>query len=249
MRSPALTDEALRAPVNVTWEITEDCNLACRHCLSADLRAAQRGELAFEECRRIVDDLAAADVFQINFGGGEPFLRDDFMELLAYAQAKGITTCVSTNGTLLDDRLVARLAAMDGLFLQVSLDGATAETNDAIRGAGTFARVLHGVACLRRHEVRDFSLNMVVTRTNVHEVGRLLGPGRGPGREGAPVALPPLGRGLRQLGRLPADGHATPGALGVPGRAHRDPHRRLVLLADAREPATPRAHHVWRARA
>ena len=170
MRSPALTDEALRAPVNVTWEITEDCNLACRHCLSADLRAAQRGELAFAECRRSVDDLAAADAFQINFGGGEPFLRGDFMELLTYAQSKGITTCVSTNGTLLDDHLVARLAAMDGLFLQVSLDGATADTNDAIRGAGTFLRVLHGVACLRRHEVRDFSLNMVVTRTNAHEV-------------------------------------------------------------------------------
>ena len=63
MRSAALTDEALRAPVNVTWEITEACNLACRHCLSADLRAEQRGELSFEECRRIVDDLAAADVF------------------------------------------------------------------------------------------------------------------------------------------------------------------------------------------
>jgi mycofactocin radical SAM maturase len=170
VRSAALTDEALRAPVNVTWEITEACNLACRHCLSADLRAEQRGELSFEECRRIVDDLAAADVFQINFGGGEPFLRDDFLDLLAYTQGKGITTCVSTNGTLLDDDLVERLAVMDGLYLQVSLDGATPETNDAIRGAGTFARILDGVDCLRRHTVRDFSLNMVVTRVNVHEV-------------------------------------------------------------------------------
>ena len=87
-------------------------------------------------------------MFQINFGGGEPFLRDDFLDLLAYAQRAGITTCVSTNGTLLDDDLVERLAAMDGLYLQVSLDGATPETNDAIRGAGTFARILDGVdAC------------------------------------------------------------------------------------------------------
>ena len=170
MRSAALTDETLRAPVNATWEITEACNLACRHCLSADLRAEQRGELTFDQCRRIVDDLAAADVFQVNFGGGEPFLRDDFLDLLVYAQAKGITTCVSTNGTLLDDDLIERLAAMDGLYLQVSLDGATPETNDAIRGVGTFARILEGVDCLRRHDVPDFSLNMVVTRINVHEV-------------------------------------------------------------------------------
>jgi mycofactocin radical SAM maturase len=170
VHSVALTDEALRAPVNVTWEITAACNLSCRHCLSADLRAEQHGELSLEECRRIVDDLAAADVFQVNFGGGEPFIRDDFLDLLTYAQGKGITTCVSTNGTLLEDDLVERLAAMDGLFLQVSLDGATPETNDAIRGAGTFGRILEGVGCLRRHTLRDFSLNMVVTRVNVHEV-------------------------------------------------------------------------------
>jgi mycofactocin radical SAM maturase len=170
VRSAALTDEALRAPVNVTWEITEACNLRCRHCLSADLRAEQRGELSFEECQRIVDDLAATDVFQVNFGGGEPFLRGDFLDLLTYAQGKGITACVSTNGTLLDDHLVECLAAMDGLYLQVSLDGATPETNDTIRGAGTFTRILEGVDCLRRHAVRDFSLNMVVTKVNVHEV-------------------------------------------------------------------------------
>ena len=48
-------------------------------------------------------------VFQVNFGGGEPFLRDDFLEILRYAHHHGITTCVSTNGTLLDDALVDAL--------------------------------------------------------------------------------------------------------------------------------------------
>jgi mycofactocin radical SAM maturase len=171
VRPTALTDEALRAPVNVTWEITEACNLSCLHCLSAGLRAEHRGELGFEECLDVVDDLTAADVFQINFGGGEPFLREDFLDILEYAQQKGLTTCVSTNGTLLTDELVRRLAAMDGLFLQVSLDGATAETNDAIRGAGTFGRVMTGVECLRRHGFGGLSLNMVVTRVNVGEIG------------------------------------------------------------------------------
>ena len=171
MRRVALADEALRAPVNVTWEITKACNLSCRHCLSATLRSQGRDELGLARCREIVDDLAAADVFQINFGGGEPFLRADFLDILDYAHGHGITTCVSTNGTMLHDGLVARLAAMDGLYLQVSLDGAVPETNDAIRGAGTFGRIVAGVECLRSHGVEEYSVNMVVTRVNAGEVG------------------------------------------------------------------------------
>ncbi len=170
MRSDLLSSEPLVAPVNVTWEITGRCNLECRHCLSADLRAQGKGELTFEECLAVVDELAAAEVFQVNFGGGEPFLRDDLLDVLEYAQGKGITTCVSTNGTLLTDRLIGELLRMDHLFLQVSLDGATAGTNDAIRGAGSFARIVAGIHRLSEHGLPDLSLNMVVTRLNAGEI-------------------------------------------------------------------------------
>jgi mycofactocin radical SAM maturase len=170
LRSDLLSSEPLVAPVNVTWEITGRCNLDCRHCLSADLRARGKGELTFEECLAVVDDLAAAEVFQINFGGGEPFLRDDFLSVLEYAQAKGITTCVSTNGTILTDELIGELLRMDRLYLQVSLDGATAGTNDAIRGAGSFARIVAGVRRLSELGLPGLSLNMVVTRLNAGEI-------------------------------------------------------------------------------
>jgi mycofactocin radical SAM maturase len=120
--------------------------------------------------------VGAHAVFQVNFGGGEPFLRDDFLDILRYAHAQGITTCVSTNGTLLDDALVdalVRLGAANGapVYLQVSLDGACRDTNDAIRGRGTFERILAGVELLADRDYPDFSLNMVVTRLNAAEVG------------------------------------------------------------------------------
>jgi mycofactocin radical SAM maturase len=171
LRSSLLSTEPLAAPVNVTWEITGRCNLECRHCLSADLRAEAKGELSLDQCLRVVDQLAAADVFQINFGGGEPFLRDDFLTIVAYAQAQGITTCVSTNGTLLTDRVVDELVRMQHLFLQVSLDGVTPATNDALRGAGSFVRILDGVRRLSEAGLPDLSLNMVVTSVNVREIG------------------------------------------------------------------------------
>jgi mycofactocin radical SAM maturase len=160
----------LTAPVNVTWEITSRCNLRCRHCLSADLREACRRELNFEECRRFIDSLDRMEVFQVNFGGGEPFLRDDFLDILDYAHERQITTCVSTNGTLVDEALACRLAGMEYLYVQVSLDGACADTNDAVRGKGTFEKVISGIEALNRHGFPHLSINTVVMGTNFREI-------------------------------------------------------------------------------
>ncbi len=169
--------------MNVTWEITEACNLSCSHCLSADLRgrepvsecgtpvwSARPGELDLPLCRALIDELAGMEVFQINFGGGEPFLRPDFLPVLHYAHLRGLTTCVSTNGTVLSDCLIDELLDMAPVYLQVSLDGAYAETNDAIRGAGTFERILAGIELLSERRYPDLSLNMVVTRLNAGEL-------------------------------------------------------------------------------
>jgi mycofactocin biosynthetic radical S-adenosylmethionine protein MftC len=167
------TWDPLGAPVNVTWEITAQCNLQCRHCLSADMRKTIASELNFEQCCAFIDELDRLEVFQINFGGGEPFLRKDICDILDYAHSKGITTCVSTNGTMLDESLVSRLSRMERLRIQVSLDGATAATNDAIRGAGTYEKILKGIALLSRQGIPNLSINTVVTRINFSEIEQL----------------------------------------------------------------------------
>jgi len=163
----------LRAPVNLTWEITGLCNLSCTHCLSADVRKDLHEELNFGQCVRLIDELDRLKVFQINFGGGEPFLRKDFLDILDYAHSKGITTCVSTNGTVLDERLVKKLKSMDLLYIQVSLDGASPETNDQIRGEGTHSLILDGIELLSKYEIPHFSINTVVTRINFREIDQL----------------------------------------------------------------------------
>ena len=96
----------LSAPVNVTWEITQRCNMHCVHCLS-DAGPAAEDELSTQECRDLVDQMAALNVFQVNVGGGEPFVREDFLDLVSYAHAKGLVTCVSTNGMLIDQTLAS----------------------------------------------------------------------------------------------------------------------------------------------
>ena len=77
--SAEMARAGLRAPVNLTWEITLKCNLRCSHCLS-DSGVAAADELSPCECLKLVDELSALKVFQLNIGGGEPFFRNDFLE-------------------------------------------------------------------------------------------------------------------------------------------------------------------------
>jgi mycofactocin radical SAM maturase len=163
--------KGLRAPVNVTWEISLRCNLRCVHCLS-DSGEASDDELNHKESLDLIDQLTAMKVFQVNIGGGEPFIRKDFLDLLFYSHKKGLVTCVSTNGTMVDHALAKRLSALKLLYLQVSLDGATADVNDTIRGNGTYQEILYGMDCLATEGVR-FSINTVLTRTNFSQLETL----------------------------------------------------------------------------
>jgi len=198
-----LARRGLRAPVNVTWEITLRCNLACRHCLS-DAGKAMADELDGEQCRRLIDTLSAMKVFQVNIGGGEPFIRDDFLDLLNHAHQRQIVTCVSTNGLLVDPALARRLARLKMLYLQVSLDGATAEVNDAIRGKGTYDKILQAADLLARYDVH-FSLNTVLTRTNYPQLEDLRKLAAGYGAELRVSRFRPSGRGKSSRADLAPD--------------------------------------------
>ncbi len=193
----------LRAPVNATWEITLKCNLKCRHCLSGAGKA-MTDELDFDQCRLLIEQLAAMKVFQVNIGGGEPFIRGDFLALLDLAHQNQLVTCVSTNGLLVDDSVARKLARLEMLYLQVSLDGATAEVNDAIRGEGSYEKILQAADALARHGV-PFSLNTVLTRINYPQLEELRRLAAGYGAELRVSRFRPSGRGKSSKAELGPD--------------------------------------------
>ena len=136
-RVPRLVEQferGLDAPICLTWELTYACNLACVHCLSSSGRRDPR-ELTTAECKAVIDTLERMQVFYVNIGGGEPTVRPDFWELVDYATAHHVGVKFSTNGIKIDPAVARRLAASDYVDVQISLDGATAEVNDAVRGA------------------------------------------------------------------------------------------------------------------
>jgi mycofactocin radical SAM maturase len=159
----------LNSPICLTWELTYACNLTCIHCLSSSGRRDPR-ELTTEECRRVVDELAAMQVFYVNIGGGEPTIRPDFWELVDYAVASRVGVKFSTNGVRITPARAARIAGTDYLDVQVSLDGATADVNDAVRGPGSYATALRALENLADAGAQDTKLSVVVTR---HNVGQL----------------------------------------------------------------------------
>lgn len=166
--SNRFVEQGLRSPVNLTWEVSLLCNLRCSHCLSSSGEAA-KDELTTAEALALVEEVHQAGVFQINFGGGEPFMRPDFEQILDACHERGIMTCISTNGTLLDAERVARLSQTRLVAIQVSLDGATSSTCDAVRGQGVFSRATEAVKLLAASSIPT-SINTVLTTHNASEI-------------------------------------------------------------------------------
>src|SRR6516165_5227961 len=159
----------LSAPICLTWELTYACNLQCVHCLSASGRRDPR-ELSTRECMRVVDELERMQVFYVNIGGGEPTLRPDFWELLDYSVVHRVGVKFSTNGVRLDKGTAGRLAGTDYVDVQISIDGATAEVNDAVRGTGSFAMARRAMDNLAAAGFGEFKISIVVTRHNVSQL-------------------------------------------------------------------------------
>lgn len=159
----------LDAPICLTWELTYACNLECAHCLSSSGRRDPR-ELTTEQCEAVIDELQRMQVFYVNIGGGEPTIRPDFWHLLDYAVAHDVGVKFSTNGVRLNPERARFLASTDYVDVQISLDGATAEVNDYVRGPGSYDTAITALKNLQDAGFKDAKISVVVTRQNVTQL-------------------------------------------------------------------------------
>jgi mycofactocin biosynthetic radical S-adenosylmethionine protein MftC len=159
----------LDAPICLTWELTYACNLSCVHCLSSSGRR-DPAELSTDECKRVIDELERMQVFYVNIGGGEPTVRSDFWELVDYATAHHVGVKFSTNGLRITPDVARRLAGSDYVDVQISLDGATADINDAVRGRGSFELAARAMQNLADAGFAGFKISVVMTRHNVAQL-------------------------------------------------------------------------------
>lgn len=132
----------------VVWNVTSHCNLACAHCYAAVCETTDTTDLDTRQAMTVLDDLAAFKCPVVLFSGGEPLLRSDLPELVAYAVSLGLRAVVSSNGTLLNEATAKRLKAAGTTYVGISIDGQP-EVHDRFRGVqGAFFQTLNGIrAC------------------------------------------------------------------------------------------------------
>jgi len=153
----------------VVWNATRTCNLKCVHCYSRSENKRYDDELSTDDAARMLDDLAAFGVPVVLFSGGEPLMRPDLMTLLEKAVGLGMRAVLSTNGTLIDAGLAARLKRVALSYVGVSLDGLR-DVNDAFRGvAGAFDRAMAGIRHCMAAGIK-VGLRFTITKRNAAEI-------------------------------------------------------------------------------
>ncbi len=209
-----LAEEAFRgciysaAPRNVYWEMTVACGLACQHCRASAIPQRDPLELTFEEGCAMIRDIRGMGSMLI-LTGGDPMLRPDLFELIAYARSIGVPVSITPSATpSLTREAVQRFKELGVAALGISLDAPTAELHDSFRGvSGTFARSLEIFGWAREFRL-PVQVNTTVTRSTLptlEELYRLLcEQAVPPVKRWSLFLLVPVGRGAR-LG-LPSAG-------------------------------------------
>jgi len=161
-------------PAHPVWEMTSGCNLNCIHC-HASGGAPGDDELTTEEGKRLLDQLAEIDAFRMMaYTGGEPLVRPDLLELMAYSQALGFTNTMATNATLVDDHMARQLRQYGLVIAAVSLDGFDAETHDYVRGQpGSYEAALKGIRALHRAGIL-LHINITAMEYNMDQIEPLM---------------------------------------------------------------------------
>ena len=161
-------------PFLAIWEITQACDLACKHCRAAAQPLRNPGELTTGEGKRLIDQVAEMQVPIFVFTGGDPIKRPDVYDLVSYARSCGVHPALTPSATpLLTRDAILRFKEAGLARLAVSLDGSRPEIHDAVRGvAGTYARTLDAVRWANEAGL-PIQVHTTVSRHNAGDLDRL----------------------------------------------------------------------------
>ena len=145
-----------RIPENggrVLWEITNTCNYHCSYCIFSSETIKYENELTTDEVKRTIKELKENNFTYIKFTGGEPFTRKDMTEILKYAKELGFNMDISTNASLITEKIAKELKDINFPMVHVSLDGADKNSHEFVRGKDTFERTLRGIKYLTQNDI------------------------------------------------------------------------------------------------
>jgi len=162
------------------WHITNYCNLRCQHCYQEDFSRSK--DLDWSGLKRISDNILTTvqewnKTASIHLTGGEPLLKPEIFSLLEELNQKPdvIELGIITNGLCIDNNIVKKLSSFPKLRkIKISLDGANAETNDAIRSKGSFEKVMNNLPLIKKKATYEVILMFTVMKKNFRSLLSLL---------------------------------------------------------------------------
>ncbi len=168
-----------RTEFGFQWHITNRCNLRCAHCYQEDYSGSN--ELDFDGLKWIADEIIKTlakwgKKGDIAITGGEPLLKEEAFPLIGYLESSDHIASVDilSNGTLINNRVVEQIRDLNKVrCVQISLDGASSTTNDAIRGQGVFNKVVKAIQLLIDNNVR-VNLMFTLQRRNMNDIPELI---------------------------------------------------------------------------
>lgn len=160
------------------WHITDHCNLRCKHCYQVKFDSSS--ELSLDKIKFIIDkiSLTILDKFiTVNVTGGEPFLREDFFDILSYIEDKKNFKefNIITNATLIDVEKIDKINKFNKFkYLKISLESANEKKNDFIRGKGNFNKVIENIKLFKENSNKKILLMMTLGSLNFKEITNFL---------------------------------------------------------------------------
>ncbi|MGQ9532392.1 MAG: radical SAM protein [Desulfotomaculales bacterium] len=184
----------------VTLSVTGGCNLRCRHCY-AHAGAGPADALELEEIEDLFLQLRDMGVLELEITGGEPLTRPDLMDILELANEMDFVVELLTNGTLVDEKIVAGLQGLTVRMVQIPMEGLK-DSHEFIRGHGTYEACLRAVQLLKDGGL-PVQVRMTVNRRNLNEVERVVDLLAGMGVDALLLTeLVPVGRAFALLNEL-----------------------------------------------
>jgi AdoMet-dependent heme synthase len=162
------------SPFLAIWEVTQSCDLACKHCRAAAQPIPHPDELTNAEGKALIDQIAAMHIPIFVFTGGDPLKRKDLFDLIRYAAGKGVQVAVTPSATpLLTREALFQLKEAGIVRLGISLDGSTPEIHDAFRGLpGAWARTIQAIEWANEAGI-PIQVHSTISRHNVHDLDNL----------------------------------------------------------------------------
>lgn len=145
----SIEQQQLCRPLGVEIEITQNCNLQCRHCFQ---KYHPNLSMSLDKISSIIDILVANKIFEVVLIGGEPMTHKNIMDILRICENKDLAYSIVTNGTLIDKKVVKEFQKLSRLSVMVSLEG-NKLMHESIRGVGTFKKVNNVLHSLIEHEI------------------------------------------------------------------------------------------------